>query len=30
MKLRLPICSELAGRRIETIVTIQDLSGASM
>lgn len=30
MKLRLPICSELAGRRIETIVTIQDLTGASM
>lgn len=30
MKIRLPICSELSGRRIETVVTIQDLTGASM
>jgi hypothetical protein len=30
MKVRFPICSELAGRRIETLVIVQDCSGASM
>lgn len=29
MKFRFPICSELAGRRIQSVVAIQDLSGAS-
>lgn len=29
MKIRLPVCSELAGRRVETVVAIQDLAGAS-
>jgi hypothetical protein len=30
MKVRFPICSRLANKRIETVATIQDLSGAHL
>ena len=30
LKIRFPICSELAGKRIETLVVVQDCSGASV